>query len=115
VIGAENRPLPDVSNHQIRYPLAGIEDDPFGIRNAKFVYIRTGEPTMDEWAYFQRNIKQDFIEQWGAVPEDFSSIRFFFEVRYDNKQAVNPTEAKVYYDDLYLGSARQNTNSSFLR
>lgn len=115
VIGAENRPLPDVSNHQIRYLLAGISDDPFGIRNAKFVYIRSDEPVIGEWVYFQRNIKEDFVQLWGDVPENFSSIRFFFEVRYDNKKPGNATEAVVYYDDLYLGSAAGNTNKPFLR
>ncbi len=111
VIGAENIPLTNVSNHQIRYPLAGISSDPFGIRNAKFVYIDTNEPRVGEWVYFERNIEEDFEQLWGSVPKNFSSIRYFFEVRYDNKTAGSSTEAIVYYDDLYLGPVSDNPNA----
>ncbi len=112
VFEAANRPSASVSNHQIRYPLAGISEDPFkiSISNAFFVFIGTEEPRIGEWVYFERNIKQDFQQLWGAVPEGFANIRVLFEVRYDNKETGAPTEAEVYYDDLYLGPASENPN-----
>lgn len=110
VFNAKNRPFDFVSNHQIRYPLAGIEEDPFTISNAHFQYIGTEEPPLGEWVYFDRNIQEDFQQLWGAVPQGFSHIRFLFEVRYDNKMTGTPVEAEVYYDDLYVGFADDNPN-----
>ena len=98
-------------NHQIRYPLAGISEQPFAIANAFFVFVGKEEPRPGEWIYFERNITQDFQELWGAAPEGFSKIRVLFEVRYDEKQAgTTPVEADVYYDDLYMGPASENPN-----
>jgi len=108
-LGATN--LPGEYNHQIRYPLAGISEEPFAISNAFFVFLGKDEPKQGEWVYFERNIKQDFEELWGAVPEGFDKIRVLFEVRYDDKQAgLVPAEADVYYDDLYMGPASENPN-----
>jgi hypothetical protein len=107
--GATN--LPGDHNHQIRYPLAGISEEPFAISNAYFVFLSKDEPKEGEWVYFERNIKQDFEELWGAVPEGFDKMRILFEVRYDDKQAgTDPAEADVYYDDLYMGPASENPN-----
>ena len=98
-------------NHQIRYPLAGISDEPFAIANSYFVFITKEDPATGEWVYFERNIKQDFEELWGFVPEGFTKIRVLFEVRYDQKEpGPAPAEADVYYDDLYMGPADQNPN-----
>ena len=98
-------------NHQIRYPLAGISEEPFSISNAHFVFLSRDEPKEGEWIYFERNIKQDFEELWGAAPEGFSKLRILFEVRYDDKQAgTTPAEADVYYDSLYMGPASENPN-----
>jgi hypothetical protein len=108
-LGATN--LPGEHNHQIRYPLAGISEEPFAISNAFFVFLGRDEPKQGEWVYFERNIKQDFEELWGAVPEGFDKMRILFEVRYDEKQAgTTPAEADVYYDDLYMGPASENPN-----
>jgi hypothetical protein len=107
--GATNLPG-GFSNHQVRYPLAGISEDPFGIANAFFVYIGREEPAAGQWVYFERNIKQDFESLWGAAPEGFSKIRVLFEVRFDDKEAGAPAEAAVYYDDLYMGPASENPN-----
>lgn len=110
VFGATNLPSP-YTNHQMRYPLAGISQEPFAIANAYFVFLGTEEPRTGEWVYFERNIKQDFKDMWGAVPEGFSKIRVMFEVRYDEKVAgPAPAEADVYYDDLYMGPAIDNPN-----
>jgi len=108
-LGATN--LPGEHNHQIRYPLAGISEEPFAISNAFFVFLGRDEPKQGEWVYFERNISQDFEELWGAVPEGFDKMRILFEVRYDEKQAgTTPAEADVYYDDLYMGPASENPN-----
>jgi hypothetical protein len=110
VFGATNLPA-QYSNHQIRYPLAGISAEPFSIGNAFFVFITKEEPRTGEWVYFERNIKEDFQQLWATVPEGFSKIRVLFEVRYDDKQAGPvPAEADVYYDDLYMGPASENPN-----
>jgi hypothetical protein len=97
-------------NYQIRYPLAGISQDPFPIANAFFVYLGREEPRQGEWVYFETNIKEDFQEKWKAVPEGYSKIRVLFEVRYDDKELGNASEADVYYDDLYMGPAGANPN-----
>jgi hypothetical protein len=109
--GATN--LPGEHNHQIRYILAGIDEEPFQIANAFFVFLSREEPRTGEWVYFERNLMDDFEELWGAVPEGFDKIRVLFEVRYDDKEAGTlPAEADVYYDDLYMGPASENPNSS---
>ena len=92
-------------NHQIRYPLAGINQQPFAIGNGKFLFLGTDEPTPDGWVQFERNIRQDFQDLWGAVPAGFSKIRVLFEVRYDGKTGGDEARADVFYDDLYLGPA----------
>jgi len=100
-------------NYQMRYPLAGISEEPFQIANAFFVFLTKEEPRTGEWVYFERNIKEDFQQYWGAVPEGFPKLRILFEVRYDDKQAgPSPAEADVYYDDLYMGPASENPNKS---
>jgi hypothetical protein len=97
-------------NYQIRYPLAGISEDPFPISNAFFIYLGKDEPRQGEWVYFETNIKEDFQEKWKAVPEGYSKIRVLFEVRYDDKEPGIASEADVYYDDLYMGPAGANPN-----
>ena len=99
------------NNYQIRYPLAGISEDPFPIANADFIFVGTGEPVEGRWVYFERDIRQDFEKVWGAVPKGFSKLRILFEVRYDGKApGSGPAAADVYYDDLYLGPKKANPN-----
>jgi len=105
VFGAENRP-PEFPNHQIRYLLSGISEEPFKINNAKFVFLTKEEPVQGEWIPFKVNVKQDFQDLWGAVPVNYERIRLLFEVRFDEKvPGVGTPEADVYYDDLYFGPA----------
>ena len=107
----EGTPLAEpYPNYQIRYPLAGISEEPFRIDNSFFKFLSTEDPRQGEWVYFESNIKQDFQELWAAVPEDYSKIRVLFEVRFDDKEAGTPAEADVYYDDLYMGPADANPN-----
>lgn len=110
VIGATNLPG-GFGNHQIRYPLAGIDKQPFEISNAHFIYLGSQEPVTDRWVYFETNVGEDFRKLWGAVPEGFETIRVLFEVRYDDKQAGSgEVKANVFYDDLYVGPASANPN-----
>jgi hypothetical protein len=92
-------------NHQMRYILTGIDEEPFEIGNAHFVFLSREDPPLDTWVPFQVSVRDDFLNRWGAVPE-YSKIRLLFEVRYDDKAAgEGPVEANVYYDDLYFGPA----------
>jgi hypothetical protein len=100
--GSDGQPFP---NHQIRYILAGLEQEPFLITNAKFVFLTREDPVEGEWVPFEVNVKQDFLDLWGAVPEGYERIRLLYEVRYDDKLPQAPAEADVYYDDLYFGPA----------
>jgi hypothetical protein len=105
VFGAKNMPG-GYPNYQIRYVLAGTSQPPFLLANAKFIFVGTDEPVPNDWVHFQREVRQDFMDQWGAVPEGFSTIRVLFEVRYDSKpEGVTAPKADVFFDDLYLGPA----------
>lgn len=101
---AENRP-PEFNNHQIRYILNGIGSPPFQIENAKYIFLNTGDPEQDVWVPFTLNVRQDFLDQWGAVPEGYGFIRLLFEVRYDGRTSGEMPTADVYYDDLHFGKA----------
>ncbi|MDI7267635.1 MAG: hypothetical protein QME96_06545 [Myxococcota bacterium] len=94
------------SNTQIRYLLAGIDRPPFGIANAKFVYVSRSQPEVGRWIPFERDLRRDFTDLWGFVPESFESIRVLYEVRYDNLDVADSPEidAVVWFDDLYLGN-----------
>ncbi len=102
VFGADNLPG-DLPNHQIRYILAGIDEEPFVINNAHFVFLDGEDPPLEQWVPFEVNVRDDFQRLWGAVPEGFAKIRVLFEVRYDSKAPGETPEADVHYDDLYFG------------
>jgi hypothetical protein len=95
-------------NIQIRYLLAGAATEPFAIDNAKFVFIDKADPQQGEWVHFGRNIRDDFQNSWGAVPQNVTSVRIFFEARFDSPTEIQPQIAgDVYYDDLYMGPQSQ--------
>jgi hypothetical protein len=102
--GVENLPG-GYPNHQIRYILAGIDEEPFSIGNAHFVFLNREDPPLDQWVSFRVDVRDDFQRLWGAVPEGYEKIRVLFEVRYDSKATGEAPEADVYYDDLYFGPA----------
>jgi hypothetical protein len=114
VFGAENLPG-DYTNHQIRYLLAGISDEPFLISNAHFVFLTRDKPVADQWVPFTVDVGDDFRRLWGAIPEQYENIRVLFEVRWDDKVPGETCEADVYYDDLYIGpgggASSQETDS----
>jgi hypothetical protein len=94
------------TNHQMRYIVAGVESQPTSITNARYVMLTRDEPGTGDWVFFERNVRQDFQDLWGSVPEDFARIRVLFEVRWDDRQPTDGnTAADVYYDDLYFGPA----------
>ena len=104
--GPSNFPT-TVSNYQLRYLLAGIDSPPFDIGNAHFVFVNRDEPVEGEWVPFSLNVRDDFEELWGRVPEDTEKLRLLFEVRWDGKEAGDGTpRADVYYDTLYAGDSR---------
>lgn len=100
--GADNLPG-GFPNHQIRYILAGIDEEPSVISNAHFVFLGNEDPPLEQWVPFEVNVRDDFQRLWGAAPEGFEKIRVLFEVRYDSKAPGEAPGADVYYDDLYLG------------
>jgi hypothetical protein len=94
----------DPGNVQMRYILAGADAEPFRIDNAKFVFLDKDEPPIGEWVYFERNVRDDFLQLWGSVPEELGELRVFFEARYDSPTPIQPEMyGDVYYDDLYVG------------
>ena len=91
-------------NYQIRYLLAGADSPPFNINNGKFFFVSREDPLVGEWVPFELNLREDFEELWGQVPEGYEKLRLLFEVRWDNKVAgEGPAEADAYYDDLFAG------------
>ena len=97
--------------HEIRFPIAGIEHEPFTLSNAQFLFLNRDAPKIGEWTYFSYPISYAFQHKWGRVPETVESIEFFFEVRYDGKTAEQGVSAaQVYFDDLYVGPQIGNPN-----
>lgn len=104
-LDASNIP-PEVTatNYQIRYILAGVAEQPTNIANARYVMVSQEPPKVGEWVHFERNVRQDFQELWGAAPVDYSLLRLLFEARWDERAPGDPPSvADVYYDDMYLG------------
>jgi hypothetical protein len=90
-------------NYQIRYVLAGIDNPPTDIKNAKYIIINPEKPVIGQWINVQRDLKKDFSEQWGGAPVSFKSIRVFFEARWDQRTEITPVYGKVYFDDVFMG------------
>ena len=97
---------PEITNTQIRYILAGSPTPPIAISNARFIVLGPPEPRTGEWVPFARNLRRDWLEQWGSVPRRFEFLRVLFEVRYDEAPNLPPGGmGDVFFDDLYLGPA----------
>ncbi len=103
VIVFEDESRPGWTNHQIRYPLTGADEQPFNIANAKYIFIGTEEPVTGKWVRFQRDLASDFLDKWGRIPANFGAIRVYLEVRYDEAPEAGAKMAEVYFDDLTLG------------
>ena len=113
VQAADNIPAEVVptTNHQVRYILAGVESQPTFISNSRYVMLTQAAPVQGKWVSFERNIRDDFEELWGDVPKGYRQLALFFEVRWDDRQPTDGfSAADVYYDDLYIGPARENAD-----
>jgi hypothetical protein len=107
VFGPDNIEPADLPNYQIRYILGGLDAEPFEIANGKFDFSNVQSFGGGRWIRFDIDLRDDFEELWGAVPENYESIRVLFEVRWDDANFLRegPSTADVYYDNLYLGPA----------
>lgn len=104
----------NAGNYQMAYVLGGVDAAPLNITNRKFIMAHpehgsavgdARESVQDEWIFFEFDLREDFRKHWGVEPRDFECLRVLFEVRYDDRKADEPpARARVYYDDLYLGS-----------
>jgi hypothetical protein len=85
--------------------LAGLSKPPFGGFNRSFEFLGADNPTDGVWIRFERDLHADFLKHYGVVPENFSSLRVLYEVRFDGRDPVQDAaaNAQVWYDDLYLG------------
>lgn len=92
-----------LGNRQVRYYLAGIEQAPFRLANARVRFIGSGPPALGEWVRFEIPLRRDFERLWGEVPERFERISVLYEARWDNMPAGSGVVADVYYDDLFVG------------
>ena len=57
VFNAENRPIAQASNHQIRYILAGITEPPFEIDNARYEFAGPADPVEGAWTELPSGLK----------------------------------------------------------
>jgi hypothetical protein len=97
---------PEETNVQIRYVLAGASAPPLSLSNARYIILGPPEPATGSWIPFSRDLRKDWLEQWGALPRRFEFLRILFEVRYDDDDSLAPGPmGDVYFDDLYLGPA----------
>ncbi len=97
---------------QLAMTLAGAEQAPLRMGNRKFEVVGPAEPVEGEWVFFEFDLHELYTKHWGVVPQDSDGIRIFFEVRYDQKPAVNPTaRCDVYFDDLYFGDASRASHA----
>ncbi|MGH7822387.1 MAG: hypothetical protein ACREQ9_21700 [Candidatus Binatia bacterium] len=95
---------PRAPNIQMRYVLAGIREPPFPIANARFVFLGGEEPETGKWIRFERNLRKDWLEHWGALPRRYEKLRLLFEARFDGRQEpLTGALGEAYFDDLYLG------------
>jgi hypothetical protein len=92
-----------VSNYQLRYYLAGLEEPPFRLANARVAFVRRGPPPLGVWQRFEVPLRADFERLWGGVPQEFDHLSVLFEARWDNMPPRSGVRADVYYDDLYVG------------
>jgi hypothetical protein len=96
------RPTARLRNYQIRYYLAGLEEAPFQLLNARLEFVAKGPPKLGVWTHFELPLRADFERLWGVVPEGYDRLRILFEARWDNLPGGAGVRADVYYDDLYL-------------
>ena len=92
-----------LQNYQIRFYLAGLEEPPFLLSNAKVAFVGRGRPEPGRWTYFEIPLREEFERQWGSVPSGYGRLRVLFEARWDSRPPGARVAADVYFDDLFLG------------
>jgi hypothetical protein len=95
---------------ELRFPIAGLRQNPAEVENARVQFISRAEPALGEWTYFAYPVRHAFAQHFGRAPLQWQSIELALEVRYDAKLAGTEAEADVYFDDLYLGPQAFNPN-----
>ena len=111
VIASGTEASPGGAATEISYVLTGLDNPPFNMINRKFIFLtKEQQPEVGRWIHFERDLRKDFKEQWGIVPEKISGVRIFFELRADMRgDTIDPANpptmhAIAYFDDLYLGN-----------
>lgn len=98
-------PAPEarLGNRQLRYYLAGIDEPPFQLANARVQFVTRADPVLGVWQRFELPVRADFERLWGSARRRIGRIELLFEARWDNMQAGSAVRADVYYDDLFAG------------
>lgn len=107
VIADERLANGEILGRQLRYVLSGIRERPFEMPVASFFFLGPEEPETGRWLRFERDLRRDWAEAWGAPPGPIDAIRVLFEARFDGREATEPADlAEVLWDDLYMGPHR---------
>jgi hypothetical protein len=97
------------SDKQIRMMLTGMDEPSYNLTNARYFFCdeeRPLTPPLGTWVRFACRPKKWFHEAWGVLPGTGTSLRVFFESRFDDRPAGGQAvRAGTYFDDLYLGPA----------
>mgnify|MGYP002176913414 CR=1 FL=1 len=95
-----------MTNYQVARTLAGVTSNPLPtLKNRRFAIGGPPEPVQGAWVFFEFGLASLFEDKWGLVPGEDASLRVFFEVRYDDRRPGDPpARARVWFDDLRLGS-----------
>jgi hypothetical protein len=93
-------PDPALTNYQVRFYLAGLEEPAFQLSNARVEILKKGPPAQGEWVHFELPLRRDFERLWGTVPERYDHLSVLFEARWDDMPAGSSVKSDVYYDDL---------------
>lgn len=97
--------------HEVRFVIAGIQQEPLFLPQARYVLLDRAAPKTDRWTYFAYPVDKAFETRWGIAPAAWQRLRVSFELRYDDR-AAGPidTLATAHYDDLYAGPQIDNPN-----
>jgi hypothetical protein len=105
-------PAKSLRNYQIRYYITGLTEPPFILSNARRKFLGKGEPVLGQWVYFETDLRRDFEELWGTIPEGYEYLRVLFEARWDNRPGNAAVRADVCFDDLFFGYGKPVSTSS---
>jgi hypothetical protein len=89
-----------MTNYQVRFYLAGLEEPAFQLSNARVEILKKGPPVQGEWVHFELPVRGDFQRLWGTLPERYDHLSVLFEARWDDMPAGSSVKTDVYYDDL---------------